>query len=270
MADVVVQPQGLSASGLSIGGIAGNLNSNTAAASQSLNQTYDNFLKMLTTQLKNQDPLNPMDSKDFTSQLIQMSAAEQSIAQTSRIEDMLKLMQASTVNTALNYIGLSVDYEGNSFAFDGMVPADITYELPENAAQTQISVLNSEGKVVYSATGETTAGQHKFSWGGTDKDGNKQKAGTYTVEIGSQTSENKALQNKISVPGTVSGVETADGQVYLVINGEKVTIDAVKSAYAMTYYYPPTTGNGDTSGTGTSTGSGTASTDTNTDTTTNA
>jgi flagellar basal-body rod modification protein FlgD len=76
----------IDASTLSLGGMAGSISSGTDAAKANLNDTYNNFLVLLTTQLKNQDPLSPMDSKEFTGQLIQMSTAEQSIAQTKRIE----------------------------------------------------------------------------------------------------------------------------------------------------------------------------------------
>lgn len=254
----------IEASSLALGGIAGNVTSNTDNASQSLNQTYDNFLKMLTTQLKNQDPLNPMDSKEFTSQLIQMSTAEQAIAQTKRSEEILKMMQASTVNTALNYIGLSVDYTGNKISYDGKVPVDFSYELPEAAKQVQINILNSEGNVVYTTSGEMGKGVHTYNWDGKDKDGNPQKAGMYRIEVGAQNADNKALETKVTVPGTVAGVETADGQVYLVINGEAVSIDSVRSAYGITTYYPPSD-----SGTGTDTGesdTGTGNSEDNTQT----
>lgn len=227
------------ASSLSLGGLAGNLTSNTVNASKSLGETYDNFLLMLTTQLKNQDPLNPMDSKEFTSQLIQMSTAEQSIAQTSRIEDMLKLQQASTINTALNYIGLSVDYAGDQFSYNGQLPAEMSYVMPSDAKQAIVTVLNEEGNVVYSEPGELTAGVHKFIWDGKDKDGNPQNAGVYTIQVGATDAENNVIDTETIVPGTVQGVETADGQVYLVISGKAVTIDDVKSAYAMSYYQPP-------------------------------
>lgn len=244
----------IEASSLAIGGIAGNVSSSTANASQSLNQTYDNFLKMLVTQLKNQDPLNPMDSKDFTSQLIQMSTAEQAIAQTKRSEEILKMMQASTVNTALNYIGLSVDYAGNNVSYDGKVPIDFSYELPEAAKDVQINVLNAEGNVVYTAKGEMGIGSHKYNWDGKDRDGNPAKPGMYRIEVGATNADNKALDTKVVVPGTVAGVETADGQVYLVINGEAVSIDTVRSAYGISTYYPPTTTTGNGTGTGTGTG----------------
>lgn len=252
------------ASTLALGGLAGQVNSNTANASKTLGETYDNFLLMLTTQLRNQDPLNPMDSKEFTSQLIQMSSAEQSIAQTSKIEEMLKMMQASTINTALNYIGLSVDYQGNNFTFDGKTAPTLGYEVPEGAVDTQVSILNSSGNVVYTAKGDSKVGQHGFVWDGKDRDGNPVKPGAYRMEVGAVDANDNALTVKTTVPGTVDGVETANGQVYLVINGEVVTIDAVKSAYAMTYYYPNsgtggTEGNGTGSGSGTGTGSGNGS-----------
>lgn len=229
----------VNATNLSLGGLAGHIPSNTAGASKSLGETYDNFLLMLTTQLKNQDPLNPMDSKEFTSQLIQMSAAEQSIAQTARIEDMMKLMQASTINTALNYIGLSVDYLGDTFGYNGQTPSEMSYVLPEDSASTQITILNAEGRAVYTTNGEKTAGAHKFIWDGKDNDGNPQKSGYYTIQVGAQTAANKVIQTATVVPGTVQGVETDNGQVYLVIDGQPVTIDEVKSAYAMSYYQPP-------------------------------
>jgi flagellar basal-body rod modification protein FlgD len=234
----------VNATNLSLGGLAGTIPSNTAGASKSLNETYDNFLLMLTTQLKNQDPLNPMDSKEFTSQLIQMSAAEQSIAQTARIEDMMKLMQASTINTALNYIGLSVDYLGDTFGYNGKTPSEMSYVLPQDSANTQITILNADGTAVYSTTGEKSAGVHKFIWDGKDNGGNPQKPGYYTIQVGAQTADNKVIQTATVVPGTVQGVETDNGQVYLVIDGTPVTIDEVKSAYAMSYYQPPASEDG--------------------------
>jgi flagellar basal-body rod modification protein FlgD len=234
----------VNATSLSLGGLAGDIPSNTVGASKSLGETYDNFLLMLTTQLKNQDPLNPMESKEFTSQLIQMSTAEQAIAQTARIEDMMKLMQASTINTALNYIGLSVDYLGDTFGYNGKTPSEMSYVLPEASANTQISVLNAEGNVVFSTEGSKAAGVHKFIWDGKDNGGNPQKPGYYTIKVGAQTADNKVIKTATVVPGTVQGVETDKGQVFLVIDGQPVTIDEVKSAYAMSFYKPPASEDG--------------------------
>lgn len=228
----------LDATTLSLGGL-NKAEDKTAAAKKSLGDTYDQFLTLLTTQLKNQDPLNPTDSKDFTNQLIAMSNTEQQIAQTQKMDELIQLNQASTVNMALNYIGLNVDYQGNTLSFDGASPMDINYNLETAGVKGKVSILNDQNQVVWSSNAALTAGPHKVTWDGKDNLGQPVAAGNYRVEVGVLNSTNGAVKSDITVPGLVTGVETtSDGQVMLSIGDQKVPINTVQSAY-MRRYVPP-------------------------------
>lgn len=224
----------LDAISLSLGGVAGS-SDNTGVAQKSLQETYSQFLTLLTTQLKNQDPLNPMDSKDFTNQLISLASAEQQIAQTQKMGELLEVNQATAVNMALNYIGKEVDYVGGDMSYDGS-PVNIKYFIEGEATRTKISISDAEGEVIFSADGNTTGGSHAFVWDGKDRDGNLVEPGTYKVAVGAQDGNQKAIQTYTIVPSVVKAVETAGGQVLLIINGKQVSIGAVQ---AVRDYTPP-------------------------------
>jgi flagellar basal-body rod modification protein FlgD len=222
----------IDASTLSLGGLATGGKITAATDGAKINQSFDEFLMLLTTQMRNQDPLNPMDSKEFTNQLVSFSQVEQQISLNAKLEDMVKLQQASTVNAALGYIGLNVNYTGNKIAnFADGRPINMSYTLADNAKTTDITVVNEAGTVVWKGAGELTAGAHQFTWDGTNSsDGNPAPAGMYEVRIGAENAQGAGVKTSLIVPGLVDGVETEDGQVYLTIRDQKIMIDTVKSA----------------------------------------
>jgi flagellar basal-body rod modification protein FlgD len=212
---------------LSLGGVAGT-DTNTDGAKKNLAETYSQFLTLLTTQLKNQDPLDPMDSKDMTNQMIQLSNTEQQIAQTAKMDEILKINQASAVNSALSYIGKEVDYVGGEMLYKG-TPVSMKYYLDKASAQTKISVFDQDDKLVWSSDGKIEMGGHAVTWDGKDNDGNPVPNGNYKVEVGAQDADKKAVQTIVIVPSVVTGIETADGQVLLNIGSKKVAIGSVQA-----------------------------------------
>jgi len=217
----------LDAISISLGGIAG-VDKDTSTSKQSLADTYSQFLTLLTTQLKHQDPLDPMDSKDMTNQMIQLANTEQSIAQTDKMNEILKINQASAVNSALSYIGKEVDYVGGETEFKGSA-VNVKYYLDKDSSTVKISVLDKDKKVVRTMDGEIKAGGHAVVWDGKDKDGKVVANGDYTIEVGAVDREGKAVQTTTIVPSTVDGIETAGGQLLLVIGNQKVAIGAVQA-----------------------------------------
>lgn len=218
----------LDSTSLSLGGVAGVDTTKTANSRNSLQTSYSQFLTLLTTQLKNQDPLNPMDSKDFTNQLISMSGVEQQISQTEKLNDLLQVNQASAVNGALGYIGKTVDYVGGAMEYKGS-PVQIKYSLAANTSATKISIADKDGNVVWSGDGELSAGGHSFTWDGKNTQGLPAASGNYKVTVGAKDKADKAVTTYVIVPATVTGVETVDGQVYLNIGDQKVSIGAVQA-----------------------------------------
>lgn len=175
---------------LSLGGVGG-VEDKTKTARNSLNQTYDQFLTLLTTQLKNQDPLNPMDSKDFTNQLISLAQTEQAISQSAKLDELIKLNQTSAINSSLlGYIGMGVEYDGSQFTYAGGQSIQFNYNLAGASADTQVNILNDKNEVVWTAAGDKTQGDHTIVWPGVDKDGKRVAAGAYHIEITAKDTAN--------------------------------------------------------------------------------
>src|SRR5215813_9610084 len=142
--------------------------SSGSAATRSQSQlatNFDTFLTLLTAQLKNQDPLEPMDSNEFTQQLVQFSQVEQQINSNKNLESLIALTKARSSTDAVSYLGRDVTVtDGSGGLADGS--AHWTYNLANDAASSSILITDSKGKMVYAAKAETTAGAHDFVWNG--------------------------------------------------------------------------------------------------------
>jgi flagellar basal-body rod modification protein FlgD len=203
------------------------------AASSSLSQNYNTFITMLTTQLKNQDPLSPMDSTQFTQQLVMYSQVEQQMNTNSELKQMVAAQSAGQAASALNYIGMQVTAPGSQFTYSGQ-PVDLGYALPSNAASTNIAIVDNNGNMVWSGTGNTTQGSYNFNWDGTDLNGNAVANGTYTLVVSAVDTNKTQLSATTAVPGIVTGVETDNGTVYLNVNGTAVPESSVSGAQTPT------------------------------------
>ena len=134
-------------------------------ASKQLSSNFDTFLQLLTTQLQNQDPLQPMDSNQFTQQLVQFSQVEQQINSNKNLESLIALSKASTATDAVSYLGKTVTLtDGTAALMDGQ--ANWAYSLDNKASSATLYVKNMRGDVVYSAPAEMTEGMHSFTWDG--------------------------------------------------------------------------------------------------------
>jgi flagellar basal-body rod modification protein FlgD len=217
---------------LSLGGVVTSAAADATSAQSSLQTTYSQFLTLLTTQLQNQDPLDPMDSDTFTQQLISMSGVEQQIAQTSKLDDVLQATQSSAVNSALSYIGKQVDYVGGTMQYTGS-PVALKYSLNTVAEQAQLSITDSSGNVVLNTPAQVTAGGHEFDWDGKDGNGDPVPAGDYTVAVGAVDATGASVTSFVIVPATVTGVETDGGAVYLNVGDQTVPISSVQAVREM-------------------------------------
>lgn len=201
----------------------------SAQSSARLNQDFDDFLLLLTTQLQNQDPLSPMDTNEFTNQLVQFSGVEQQIKTNSNLENLLAMQTLNMTALGVSFIGKTVEVTGDTFAMTGAGDATLSYVMPGDATAATITITDEDGKTVYSAEAEKTAGRHDFTWNGLDKDGNPVAAGNYTVTVSATNATAQSLNVITSVPGYVSGLESDDnGNLMLVINGKKVPLTEVR------------------------------------------
>lgn len=200
----------------------------TATDRAQLNETIDNFLLMLTTQLQNQDPLSPMDNTEFTNQLIGFSTVEQLINQNEKMDQFLETQTNAGLNALIGYVGLEVESAGSSFAFDGGT-ARLGYDVPNNAASTSINVLDEFGRVVWRATGSAFPGKQDFVWNGQTLDNTPADPGTYRISVSSVNSEGDRVDAKTYTSGIVSALQTTDDGVQLSIGDRLVSATDVIS-----------------------------------------
>ncbi len=204
--------------------------SNTTGQGLKLAEDFQQFLTLLTTQLQNQDPLSPMDSTEFTNQLVQFSQVEQQINSNQKLDSLLALQLSSISSVALGYVGMDISYVSADVNFDGETPVDINYALARDAVSCKINVYDEGGDLVYTAAAPKDTGTNKFTWNGKNKEGITVEDGTYTVQIAAADKDGKAIENSTVVSGHVKGIETQNGVVYVLVGDRAVALSSIVNA----------------------------------------
>lgn len=200
-----------------------NLDSSTNAgqAQERLQDDLNRFLNLLVTQLKNQDPLDPLDANEFTSQLVQFASVEQQIYANGNLEKLVSLQQSSQTSFMIDYIGKTVESLGDKVMLESG-EAEFNYVLDKNSATTEISILNSAGASVYTANGETTAGKHNVVWDGKSNSGVQQADGVYKIVVTAKDREGATIEVTQTTIGKVVGAGNDNGEPTLFV-GEILT-----------------------------------------------
>jgi flagellar basal-body rod modification protein FlgD len=186
----------------------------------------DAFLLLLTTQLKNQDPLSPLEPTEFTGQLVQFASVEQQIATNDAMEDLLKVQNASLAASVVGFIGTDVNATGTEMPLqDGS--AEFTYTLAHNAKNTDITLLDSKGAVILNAQGSLNAGAHEFKWDGKDNYGNPMAEGAYTININPMDFDEQVISTTISFKAHVTGVNMSSGDTLLEAGDVSIPLDKI-------------------------------------------
>jgi flagellar basal-body rod modification protein FlgD len=184
------------------------------------------FLTLLVTQLQNQDPLQPLDANEFTSQLVQFASVEQQIYQNSNLEKLLSAQQSGQSAATVGYLGTDVQAEGKTLPLqDGMARG--FYSLPENATETTLTIKDAAGKTVQTIKGETTAGMHEFLWNGETSDGRPLADGAYSFTVSAKNKAGQELECAQGYFGRVTGVSNATGSTVLELGDVSLELDDV-------------------------------------------
>ena len=191
-------------------------------ASQNLSADMNTFLTLLTTQLKYQDPLDPMDTAEFTNQLVQYSSVEQAIQTNQKLDSLLSMNIANLGAQAVSYIGKVAQVLGNVMPLEGG-KAKATYTLDKNVVSTTIVVKDMNGNIVYSEQGKVTSGTHEFTWDGKDSNGNQLEDGANKIEVSTKVASGETAASVVTtVFGRVTGVASDSSGVYVGL-GDAVT-----------------------------------------------
>ena len=188
------------------------------AGGQMLASNFQTFLSLLTTQLRNQDPLSPVDSNEFTAQLTQMAGVEQQLLTNDLLTSLLKAQQGDGLTGAAPYIGKDATAVWYATRFeDG--EASWSYELAADATDATLQVLDASGKVVWSGPApDKTNGLHDFKWDGkTTGGGQVDDGGVYTLKVVAKDGAGKDVGSQVLIRGRVTGVEMYDNTPFVVI-----------------------------------------------------
>lgn len=194
----------------------------TGTANKTLSADMDTFLKLLTTQMQYQDPLDPMDASEYTNQLVQYSNVEQAIKTNTKLDNLLNLSIYNLGVQASGYVGKTVQVLGDVMPLDGGV-AKATYTLSKNVQECTIMVKDADGNVVYTETGDKTAGAHDFVWDGKNSAGEQMPDGAYQITVSTAVANGETEASvTTTVFGRVTGVASDDTGIYLGL-GDAVT-----------------------------------------------
>ncbi len=207
---------------------AGQSESSADAARQRLSGDFNSFMLLLTTQLKNQDPTEPMDTNEFTNQLVLFSGVEQSVQTNANLEKLISISSNQQINNAVAFIGKAVETSGSSgFLQDGV--AEFSYSIPPGADSVTIAVLDEQDRPVYSGTGSKLAGKHSFVWDGINSfTGEQMPDGKYKFGVIARNVKEETLDTEVFTTGVVTSVSLDGGDMVLTLNGQlEVPIDKV-------------------------------------------
>lgn len=215
-------------------------NTATATGRTRLVESYDTFMKLLTAQIKNQDPLSPMDSTKFTEQLTQMTSVEQQLLTNDLLEKVIQ-NTGSGISTAISLLGREVTAAGDQSAIRNG-KAEWGYDLKGDAASVKFEVLDAAGNTIHQTLlDDVAAGKKTFAWNGKDLTGKQlPDGGPYTLRITAADSGLNAVAATTTVKGVVTGVEQADGKTLITVNGVKLEWEKVTSVAQVSTPAPAT------------------------------
>ncbi|AWN36951.1 flagellar hook assembly protein FlgD [Methylobacterium radiodurans] len=200
----------------------------SGTSAQEIAGNFTQFLTLLTTQLKNQNPLDPMDTNQFTQQLVQFAGVEQQLKTNDRLESILTSSKAASTASATSYIGQTVEATGATADLKGGA-ATWTLTTDRAAPKATVTILDAKGNTVGTQSLSLTQGSQGYTWNGKNAAGISQPEGTYTLKIAAQDATGTQVSVKTGVSGKVDEVDLSGSEPVLVIGNNRVPLSSVTS-----------------------------------------
>lgn len=189
---------------------------------------FDSFLMLLTTQLKNQSPLDPLDTNQFTQQLVQFASVEQQLRSNETLNALLTGVKASATSNAASFIGMQVSADGATTRLANG-SAQWTINPTRTAAQATITIQDKTGSTVATRTTALSAGPQPFAWDGRTSTGTLAPDGDYTIVVTGRDTAGQTVSVKTEVAGQVESVDLSGDTPQLVIGSARVPLTKVKA-----------------------------------------
>ena len=203
----------------------------TATSRTTLASNFDTFLSLLTTQLRNQNPLDPLDTNQFTQQLVQFAGVEQQLKTNDTLTALLSATQTSQAGTALGLVGKSITAEGDTSLLTGN-SAKWQLKAPKDGVTGTITIRDANGSVVATKEVDFVYGGQDFTWDGRKADGSRAKEGLYSIAVDAHDVAGNAVTITSEVSGTVDGVDLSTGQAVLLMGDLRIPLGSLKSVRA--------------------------------------
>jgi flagellar basal-body rod modification protein FlgD len=198
----------------------------TGVDKNTLAGNFQTFLTLLTTQLKNQNPLDPLDTNQFTQQLVQFAQVEQQLKQNEQLATLVSIEKTAQSTTALAFVGQNVTVDGQTAALKNS-SATWSFQVPKPINAT-VTIKSSTGQTVYSGSFTMNTGLQTFNWDGRDNAGTRWPDGNYTISITGKDASGQTVSVPTEVEGLVDSVDLNKSPPVLSMGGQDYTIDKIK------------------------------------------
>jgi len=200
------------------------------AGAQQIAGNFNEFLQLLTTQLQNQDPLDPLDTNQFTQQLVEFASVQQQVDMNSNMQTLISLQQTTAATQALQLVGSNVTLNGNSANLSNATGSPASWNLQASAGGTAaITITNSAGQTAFTGTTTLNAGTQTYTWNGQGNNGITWPDGSYTIAVTGTGASGQSITVTSQVSGTVSAVNMSSTPPTLTVNGQNYPISSIQS-----------------------------------------
>lgn len=206
---------------------------NIAGSKKSIAQNFDTFLNLLTTQLKNQNPLDPLDTNQFTQQLVQFTGVEQQLKTNDFLKSLMLSSQTSMASQAVSFVGKEVTASTAQAQLQGG-KASWLFDVAADAPKATITVKDQDGNTVLTKQTALKQGQTRFDWDGVTSTGNQLSSGTYQITVDARDANNNYVKTTTQATGLVTSVDFSGAEPYLLIGDQRVALSAVQTVQTPT------------------------------------
>ena len=215
---------------MAVDGVTSSTNTSTTASATNratIAANFDTFLLLLTTQLKNQNPLDPLDTNQFTQQLVEFAGVEQQLKTNDQLSSLITMEQTTSATQALGFVGKTAVVNGSTTALSS---SQATWELNVPSTSTvTLSIANSAGQTVFTGNYSASAGNDQpFTWNGQGNDGTQWPDGQYKLTATAADANGNSVGVTTQIQGVVSSVDLTQSPPLLTIAGQTYTVNQIQ------------------------------------------